>query len=214
MKSLLALLTLLVSLSVSAADSLPSCEGSDSTKWHNCISDLSPYSGPGRGPYKNGKRHGGWSGGPTDAGEKWSVTYVNGEIEGTLHAFAHASESISNYKDGKLHGEQITFWADPYLIGNQRPVQRQGTYENGVPVGVHYFHTGGEMIITAYSSNGVELEKYYSWYDYDGSGKLRGIRQEDGAYDFKDGEISLDLYQYFVDDINKNYREATKSSDS
>ena len=152
------LLLLLVSLSTFSADTLPLCEGDDSTKWHDCMSDLSPYSGPGSGPYKNGKRHGDWSGGPTGAGEQWSVTYVNGEIEGTLQAFAHASESTSNYKNGKLHGEQITYWdTDHSLRGNQRPVQSQGTYENGVPVGVHYFHTDHWFVIVHQNSLFLEL---------------------------------------------------------
>ena len=201
MKPLLALLSLLLTLSVSAADSLSSCEGDDSTKWHNCMSDLSPYSGPGSGPYKNGKRHGEWSGGPTGAGEQWSVTYVDGEIEGTLHAFAHASESTSNYKDGKLHGEKITYWRD-----DQGVVQSLGSFENGVRVGMHYFNALGSYL---------DAEGSVSIYD------AQGVQLEDSNFTLKIGKISVlqrsqtkveqiptKVYQDFIDDVNKTYREA------
>ena len=194
------LLLLLVSLSTFSADTLPLCEGDDSTKWHDCMSDLSPYSGPGSGPYKNGQRHGDWSGGPTGAGEQWSVTYVNGEIDGTLHAFAHASESTSNYKDGKLHGEQITYWRD-----DQGVVQSLGSFEDGVRVGMHYFNAVGSYLdaegsVTIYDAQGIELE--------------------DGNFTLKHGKISIlersqtkgeqiptKVYQDFIDDVNKTYRE-------
>jgi antitoxin component YwqK of YwqJK toxin-antitoxin module len=201
MKSLLTLLSLLAIFSVSAADSLSSCEGDDSTKWHNCMSDLSPYSGPGSGPYKSGKRHGDWSGGPTGAGEKWSVTYVNGEIEGTLHAFAHASESTSNYKDGKLHGEQITYWRD-----DQGVVQSLGSFEDGVRVGMHYFNALGSYLdaegsVSIYDAQGVELE--------DGNfvlqnGKISTLERRHT----KGQQIPTQFYQDFIDDVNKTYREA------
>ena len=206
MKSLLTLLSLLVSLSAFSADTLPSCEGDDSTKWHNCMSDLSPYSGPGSGPYKSGKRHGEWSGGPTGAGEQWSVTYVNGEIEGTLHAFAHASESTSNYKDGKLHGEKITYWRD-----DQGVVQSLGSFENGVRVGMHYFNALGSYL---------DAEGSVSIYD------AQGVELEDGNFTLKNGKISvlertqtkgeqipIKVYQDFIDDVNKAYREALKQAD-
>ena len=194
------LLLLLVSLSTFSADTLPLCEGDDSTKWHDCMSDLSPYSGPGSGPYKSGKRHGDWSGGPTGAGEKWSVTYVNGEIEGTLHAFAHASESTSNYKEGKLHGEQITYWRD-----DQGVVQSLGSFENGVRVGMHYFNALGSYL---------DAEGSVSIYD------AQGVQLEDGNFTLKNGKISVlqrsqtkgeqiptKVYQDFIDDVNKTYRE-------
>ncbi len=200
MKPLLALLSLLISLSVSAADSLPSCKGDDPKKWHNCMSDLSPYSGPGSGPYKNGQRHGEWSGGPTGAGEQWSVTYVDGEIEGTLHAFAHASESTSNYKDGKLHGEKITYWRN-----DQGVVQSLGSFENGVRVGMHYFNALGSYL---------DAEGSVSIYD------AQGVELEDGNFTLKNGKISIlersqtkgeqiptKVYQDFIDDVNKKYRE-------
>jgi antitoxin component YwqK of YwqJK toxin-antitoxin module len=202
MKSLHTLLLLLVSLSAFSADTLPLCAGEDSTKWHNCMSDLSPYSGPGRGPYKSGKRHGDWSGGPTGAGEQWSVTYVNGEIEGTLRAFAQASESTSNYKDGKLHGEKITYWRD-----DQGVVQSLGSFENGVRVGMHYFNALGSYL---------DAEGSVSIYD------AQGVELEDGNFTLKNGKISLlersqtkgeqipiEVYQNFIDDVNKTYREAT-----
>jgi antitoxin component YwqK of YwqJK toxin-antitoxin module len=198
------LLSLLISLSVSAADTLPSCEGDDSTNWHNCISDLSPYSGPGSGPYKNGKRHGDWSGGPTGAGEQWSVTYVDGEIEGTLQAFAHASESTSNYKDGKLHGEKITYWRD-----DQGVVQSLGYFENGVRVGMHYFNALGSYL---------DAEGSVSIYD------AQGVELEDSNFTLKNGKISIlersqtkgeqiptKVYQDFIDDVNKTYREALET---
>ena len=201
MKSLFTLLSLLVSLSAFSADTLLLCAGDDSTKWHNCMSDLSPYSGPGSGPYKNGKRHGDWSGGPTGAGEQWSVTYVDGEIEGTLHAFAHASESTSNYKDGKLHGEKITYWRD-----DQGVVQSLGSFENGVRVGMHYFNALGSYL---------DAEGSVSIYD------AQGVELEDGNFTLKNGKISVlqrsqtkgeqiptKVYQDFIDDVNKTYREA------
>ena len=201
---LLTLLSLLVIFSVSAADSLPSCEGDDSTKWHDCMSDLSPYSGPGSGPYKKGKRHGGWSGGPTDAGEKWSVTYVDGEIEGTLRAFAHASVSTSNYKDGKLHGEKITYWRS-----DQGVVQSLGSFENGVRVGMHYFNALGSYL---------DAEGSVSIYD------AQGVELEDSNFTLKNGKISIlersqtkgeqiptKVYQDFIDDVNKTYREALET---
>jgi antitoxin component YwqK of YwqJK toxin-antitoxin module len=201
MKPLFALLSLLVSLSAFSADTLPPCEGDDSTKWRNCMSDLSPYSGPGSGPYKSGKRHGDWSGGPTGAGEKWSVTYVNGEIEGTLHAFAHASESTSNYKDGKLHGEQITYWRD-----DQGVVQSLGSFEDGVRVGMHYFNALGSYLdaegsVSIYDAQGVELE--------DGNfvlqnGKISTLERRHT----KGQQIPTQFYQDFIDDVNKTYREA------
>ena len=199
MKALLTLLLLAIFL-VSAVDSLPPCEGDDSTKWHDCMSDLSPYSGPGSGPYKNGKRHGVWSGGPTDAGEKWSVTYVDGEIEGTLHAFAHASESTSNYKDGKLHGEQITYWRD-----DQGVVQSLGSFENGIRVGMHYFNALGSYVdaegsVTIYDAQGVELE--------DGNftlknGKISKLERSQT----KGEQIPTKVYQDFIDKVNRSYRE-------
>jgi antitoxin component YwqK of YwqJK toxin-antitoxin module len=194
-------LLLLVSLSTFSADTLPLCEGDDSTKWHNCMSDLSPYSGPGSGPYKNGKRHGEWSGGPTGAGEQWSVTYVDGEIEGTLHAFAHASESTSNYKDGKLHGEQITYWRD-----DQGVVQSLGSFEDGVRVGMHYFNALGSYLdaegsVSIYDAQGIELE--------DGNfvlqnGKISTLERRHT----KEQQIPTQVYQDFIDDVNKTYREA------
>jgi antitoxin component YwqK of YwqJK toxin-antitoxin module len=194
------LLSLLISVSVSAADTLPLCEGDDSTKWHDCMSDLSPYSGPGTGPYKNGKRHGDWSGGPTGAGEQWLVTYVNGEIEGTLHAFAHASESTSNYKDGKLHGEKITYWRN-----DQGVVQSLGSFENGVRVGMHYFNALGSYLdaegsVTIYDAQGVELE--------DGNftlknGKISKLERSQT----KGEQIPTKVYQDFIDEVNKTYRE-------
>lgn len=164
------------------------------------MSDLSPYSGPGSGPYKSGKRHGDWSGGPTGAGEQWSVTYVDGEIEGTLQAFAHASESISNYKGGKLHGEQITYWRD-----DQGVVQSLGSFENGVRVGMHYFNALGSYL---------DAEGSVSIYD------AQGVELEDGNFTLKNGKISVlqrsqtkgeqiptKVYQDFIDDVNKTYRE-------
>jgi antitoxin component YwqK of YwqJK toxin-antitoxin module len=203
MKSLFTLLSLLVSLSAFSADTLLLCAGDDSTKWHNCMSDLSPYSGPGSGPYKNGKRHGDWSGGPTGAGEQWSVTYVDGEIEGTLHAFAHASESTSNYKDGKLHGEKITYWRD-----DQGVVQSLGSFENGVRVGMHYFNALGSYLnaegsVSIYDAQGVELE--------DGNfvlqnGKISTLERRHT----KGEQIPTKVYQDFIDNVNKTYREAIK----
>tara|TARA_R110002126_G_scaffold290778_1_gene448590 strand:+ start:451 stop:981 length:531 start_codon:yes stop_codon:yes gene_type:complete len=176
------------------------------------MSDLSPYSGPGSGPYKSGKRHGDWSGGPTGAGEQWSVTYVNGEIEGTLHAFAHASESTSNYKDGKLHGEQITYWGTDYsLRGNQRVVQSLGSFKNGVRVGMHYFNTSSsysdaEGSVSIYDSQGVELEDgYFVLQD----GKIRTLERSQT----KGVQIPIKVYQDFINDVNKGYREALKQAD-
>jgi antitoxin component YwqK of YwqJK toxin-antitoxin module len=167
------------------------------------MSDLSPYSGPGSGPYKNGKRHGDWSGGPTDAGEKWSVTYVDGEIEGTLQAFAHASESTSNYKDGKLHGEQITYWRN-----DQGVVQSLGSFENGVRVGMHYFNALGSYLdaegsVSIYDAQGVELE--YSSFTLQNGGITALERSQT-----KGEQISTKVYQDFIDDVNKGYREALK----
>lgn len=195
------LLSLLVPLSVAAADTLPLCEGDDTTKWHDCMSDLGPYSGPGSGPYKNGKRHGDWSGGPTDAGEQWSVTYVDGEIEGTLHSFAHASESTSNYKDGKLHGEQITYWRD-----DQGVVQSLGSFENGVRVGMHYFNALGSYLdaegsVSIYDSQGVELE--YGQFVLQ-NGQISTLQRSNTRGE----QIPTKVYQDFIDTVNKNYREA------
>jgi antitoxin component YwqK of YwqJK toxin-antitoxin module len=200
-KALITLLSLLVFLSASSANTLPLCDGDDSTKWHDCMSDLSPYSGPGRGPYKNGKRHGEWSGGPTGAGEQWSVTYVDGKTEGTLHAFAHASESTSNYKDGKLHGEKITYWRD-----DQGVVQSLGSFENGVRVGMHYFNALGSYMdaegsVSIYDAQGVELE--------DGNFVLRNGKISTLERSKTKGEqIPTKVYQDFIDDVNKAYREA------
>lgn len=206
MKVFFSLVTFFLAISFALADNLSSCEGDDSTKWHNCMSDLSPYSGPGSGPYKNGKRHGVWSGGPTDAGEKWSVTYVGGEIEGTLHAFAHASESTSNYKDGKLHGEQITYWRD-----DQGVVQSLGSFENGVRVGMHYFNALGSYLdaegsVSIYDSQGIELEHGYFVLQ---NGKISTLERSKT----KGEQFPTKVYQDFIDGVNKNYREATMASD-
>ena len=129
------------------------------------------------------------------------MTYVDGEIEGTLRAFAHASESTSNYKDGKLHGEQITYWRD-----DQGVVQSLGSFENGVRVGMHYFNALGSYLdaegsVSIYDAQGVELE--------DGNftlknGKISVLERSQT----KGGQISIEVYQNFIDDVNKNYREA------
>ena len=170
------------------------------------MSDLSPYSGPGSGPYNNGKRHGDWSGGPTDAGEQWSVTYVDGKIEGILHAFAHASESTSNYKDGKLHGEQITYWRD-----DQGVVQSLGSFENGVRVGMHYFNALGSYLdaegsVSIYDSQGIELEDSYFVLR---NGKISTLERSKT----KGEQIPTKVYQDFIDDVNKNYRELLETED-
>jgi osmotically-inducible protein OsmY len=123
--------------SVYAQSNLPACQGSDASRWSNCVgSDTFANGNKYVGEYKDGKRNG-----------QFTVTFANGDKyvgeykddkrtgQGT-YTFANGDKYVGEHKDGKLNGQgTFTFANGNKYVGEHKDGKRNGqftvTFANG-----------------------------------------------------------------------------------
>lgn len=150
---------------------LPTCQGSDATKWRNCFGTYTTANGTKYvGQFKDGKEHGQGTDDYADGG-KYVGQFKDGEYHGQgTFTSAVGDNYVGQYKDGKLNG-QATYT-------NVKGAKYVGQYKDGQPngKGTFTFSNGdkyvGEFKDGNYHGRGVET---YA----DGSPAKEGIWADD-----------------------------------
>jgi len=170
--------------SVFAQSNLPACQGSDASRWSNCVGTNTFASGNKYvGGYKDGKRNG--QGTTTFAsGDKYVGEYKDDKLGGQgTYTFANGNIYIGEFKDGKRNGQgTTTSTSGNKYVGEYKDdkLGGQGTY----------IYANGDRHVGEYRDgkrNGQGTYTFASGNKYVGEYKDDKFNGQ-GTYTFSDGE--------------------------
>ena len=183
------LITIAFVLSVTAfgQSNLPSCQGSDATRWSNCFGSWTGSNGNKYvGEVKDGKANGQgtytWANGDRHVGE-WKDDKRN--VQGTS-TYANGDKYVGEWKDDKKHGQGTYTYAD----GDKYV----GEYKNDKPngQGTYFFLANnqfkGDKYVGEYKDNKKNGQGTFTWAD--------GVKY---VGEIKDGKLNGRAIKYSAD---------------
>ena len=118
---------------------LPTCQGSDATKWRNCFGTYTTANGTNYvGQFKDGKEHGQGTDAYADGG-KYIGQFKDGKYHGQgTRTYASGDKYVGEFKDGARHGQgTYTFANGDKYVGEFKDGNYHGrgvaTYADGSP---------------------------------------------------------------------------------
>ena len=134
MKYLLRLVVVILMVGSAYAQSyLRACQGSDTSRWSNCVGTVTFASGDKYvGEYKDGKRNG--QGTATfPSGSKYVGEFKDGKYNGQgTYTFANGSKYVGEFKDDKRHGQGTYYASNGSIIG--QGIWTDGSFVRSAPV--------------------------------------------------------------------------------
>ena len=155
MKTLYALIFILLAGTAYGQSNLPACQGSDTTKWSNCFGSWTASNGNKYvGEYKDGKRNG-QGVGTWPNGDKYVGDHKDGKFDGQgTVTWSTGARYVGEFKDGKRSGQGTFFredgriglgeWAESKPSGRfieyraDKTVERSGIFKDGKLVTSQY----------------------------------------------------------------------------